>query len=412
MNSTQSLTSFPKEKIKILLLEGIHPDGVEMLKREGYSVECHRGSFDEQELLRVIEGVSVLGIRSKTLLTKRALERASGLLTVGAFCIGTNQIDLSGAATAGVPVFNAPFSNTRSVAEMVIAEIVMLLRRLPDKIRKTGEGVWDKTADGCVEVRGKTLGIIGYGHIGSQVSILAEAMGMRVIYHDIVEKLSMGNAVRVPSLNDVLEQAEVVTLHVPETRLTKGMIGKEQLARMKPGSFLINTSRGSVVDVDELAESIRSGRLAGAGADVFPREPKTAGDPFETPLQGLPNVILTPHIGGSTIEAQRNISTEVAGKLIMFLNNGSTNGAVNFPNLVLPELEGAHRILHIHRNVPGVMRKVNTMFGKAGFNIEAQFLRTQGDIGYLIMDTDHKARREMVDKLRAMPETIKVRAIF
>jgi D-3-phosphoglycerate dehydrogenase len=408
----EQVTSFPKNKIRIALLEGVHPDGEERLITEGFNVESYKKAFDEQELLKVMDGIFVLGIRSNTFLTKQVFTRARRLLAVGAFCIGTNQIDLAAAAAGGIPVFNAPFSNTRSVAELVITDVIMLLRRLPDKIRMAHEGKWEKDSSGSMEVRGKTLGIVGYGHIGSQVSVLAESLGMTVVYHDIVDKLTLGNARRASGLKSLMEQSDVVTMHVPETPLTKGMIGEQQLRWMKAGSVLINTSRGTVVDVAALAQAIRSGHLSGAAVDVFPKEPKSASELLATPLQGLPNVILTPHIGGATVEAQRNISLEVATKLIRFVNNGSTEGAVNFPNVVLPELEGAHRILHIHRNVPGVMQKVNTMFGEAGINIEAQFLRTQGDLGYLIMDTNKKATREMVARLRLMPETIKIRAIF
>lgn len=404
--------SFPKDKIHILLLEGVHHDGILLLKEEGFAVESHQRAFDETELLKVIDRVFVLGIRSKTVLTAEVFKRAKRLLAIGAFCIGTDKIDEHAAMRCGVPVFNAPFSNTRSVAELVIANVIILFRRLYDKMNKAHSGIWDKGTNGCVEVRGKTLGIVGYGHIGSQVSVLAEAIGMHVIYYDIAEKLSIGNAVRSANLRNLLEQADCVTLHVPETSETKGMIGSKQLAWMRRGSFLINTSRGSVVDVDALAQALISGHLAGAAVDVFPSEPKSVGEPFLSPLQGLPNVVLTPHIGGATIEAQRNIGVEVATKLARFINNGSTEGAVGFPNVVLPELSGAHRILHIHKNVPGVMQKVNAMFGKARINIEAQILRTHGEIGYLIMDTEKKATREMVEKMRAMSETIKVRAVF
>jgi len=406
------VTSFPKEKIKILLLEGVHPDGVSLFEKEGFSVEAFKPAFDEAELLKVLDNIFVLGIRSKTKLTGRIFEKPKKLIAAGAYCIGTNQIDLEAAARRGIPVFNAPFSNTRSVAELAITDMMMLMRRLIDKIGKAHKGEWEKDASGCLEVRGKTLGIVGYGHIGSQVSILAEALGMRVIYHDIADRLSLGNAVPVPSLKDLLEQSDCVTLHVPETPETKSLISAEQIGWMKQGALLINTSRGTVVDMQALAGAIIFGRLSGAAVDVFPNEPKSTSEGFISPLQGLPNVILTPHIGGATEEAQRNIGIEVSTKLIRFINNGSTEGAVNFPNVVLPELEGAHRILHIHKNVPGVMQKINTMFGKAAINIHAQYLRTLGEIGYLIMDTNKKATREMVQRMRVMPETIKVRAIF
>lgn len=405
-------TSFPRERIHILLVEAIHPEGVERLEREGFCVEALREALDEEVLRAAIGGVAVLGIRSKTTLERPIFEHARRLLAVGAYCIGTNQIDLAAATDFGIPVFNAPFSNTRSVAELVIADIIMLFRRLTEKDRLLHQGVWEKDARGCLEVRGKTLGIVGYGHIGSQVSVLAEAMGMQVIYVDIVDKLSLGNAIRVSSLKALIEQSDCVTLHVPGTPQTKGMVGKKELAWMRPGAFLINTSRGSVVDVEALRAALKKGRIGGAALDVFPHEPRSQGDRFTSSLAGMPNVILTPHIGGATIEAQRNIGAEVSAKLVRFINNGSTEGAVNFPNVVLPEHAGYHRILHIHRNVPGVMQKVNTMFGKSRINIEAQYLRTHGDIGYLIMDTNRKATREMVAKMKAMPETIKVRALF
>ena len=406
------LTSYPKEKIKILLLEGVHPEGVRLLRDEGFAVESRAEALDETDLLKAVDGVFVLGIRSKTRLTPRVLNKASRLLTVGAFCIGTNQVDLQTAMKCGIPVFNAPFSNTRSVTDLVIANILMLFRGLAGKIEKAHQGIWDKSTSGCFEVRGKTLGIIGYGHIGSQVSILAEALGMRVTYYDIIEKLSLGNAVRTKNLQNLLEQSDCVTLHVPETAETRGMIGAKQLAWMKPSAFLINTSRGSVVDIAALVTALRTKKITGAAIDVFPKEPNAAGERFESPLQGLPNVILTPHIGGATVEAQRNIGLEVAVKLIRFINNGSTEGAVNFPNAVLPDFRGVHRILHIHKNVPGVLQKINTMFGEAGINIASQELRTYGEVGYLIMDTDMKATKTMTAQMQAMPETIKVRALF
>lgn len=405
-------TSYPKEKIRVLLLEGIRNEGVELLREEGFSVETRAEALSESELLKMIDRVFVLGIRSKTMLTPRVLKAAPRLLAVGAFCIGTNQIDLKMATACGVPIFNAPFSNTRSVTDLVIAEMIMLFRGLLGKIQKAHEGVWDKNSSGCFEVRGKTLGIVGYGHIGSQVSILAEALGMRVIYFDVAQKLSLGNAARVKNLRTLLEQSDCVTLHVPETEETKGMISAKELSWMKPSSFLINTSRGTVVDIAALAAALRAKKIAGAAVDVFPREPKSAKERFVSPLQALSNVILTPHIGGATVEAQRNIGIEVATKLIRFINNGSTEGAVNFPSAVLPDFAGVHRILHIHRNVPGVMQKINTMFGKAGINITSQELRTHGDIGYLIMESDMKATHAMVAQMQAMPETIKVRALF
>ena len=405
-------TSFPKEKVRFLLLEGVHPLGIGRITEEGFAVETHKGALDEEALLDAVGDVHVLGIRSKTHLTERVLRKARRLLAVGAFCIGTNQVDVNAARTLGVPVFNAPYANTRSVAELVIAEIIMLFRGLFDKIRDAHQGRWNKSASGSVEVRGKTLGIIGYGHIGRQVSVLAEAMGMRVRYHDIADQLAMGNAERAADLRDLLEHADVVTLHVPGTSDTEGMIGARELAWMKRGAFLVNTSRGSVADLEALRGALTSGCLAGAAVDVFPEEPKATGDAFTTPLQNLPNVVLTPHIGGSTEEGQRNIGLEVAGKLIRYVNNGSSEGAVNFPNVVLPDLVRHHRVLHIHQNVPGVLQKVNAMFGEAGINVAAQHLRTYEDVGYLIMDIEKTAAGRMIRQLGEMPETIKTRALY
>ncbi|HNT89606.1 MAG TPA: phosphoglycerate dehydrogenase, partial [Candidatus Hydrogenedentes bacterium] len=316
------------------------------------------------------------------------------------------------ARSMGIPVFNAPHANTRSVAELVIADILMLFRNLHDKVRAAHDGVWDKSAHGSVEVRGKTLGIVGYGHIGSQVSILAEALGMRVLFHDVADRLALGNATRTADLRDLLERSDVVTVHVPGDPDNAGLIGASEIGWMKTGAYLINTSRGFVVDIEALRAALVAKRIAGAAIDVFPEEPSSAADPFITPLQGLPNVILTPHIGGSTQEAQRNIGIEVSGKLIRFTNNGSTEGAVNFPNVLLPELLHHHRILHIHQNVPGVLQNVNAIFGEAGINVAAQHLRTHEDVGYLIVDIDKTATRAMIRRLAALPETIRVRALF
>lgn len=407
-----STTSFPKHKIKVLLLEGVHPESVRRFEDEGFSVEAHKGAMDEKELLKAIKDVHILGIRSKTQITGAIFKKANRLLAAGAFCIGTNQVDLAAAKIQGIPVFNAPYSNTRSVAELVMTYIGMLLRGLYGKIKHAHAGEWDKSTSGSVEVRGKTIGIIGYGHIGQQVSVLAEAFGMRVLYYDIVDKLSMGNATRVIDIRDLMERSDVVTLHVPGTKDTEGMIGARQIGWMRKGAFLLNASRGSVVDIDALRDALDSGKLGGAALDVFPVEPKSKAEKFQSPLQGRDNVILTPHIGGATEEAQRNIGLEVSGKLIRFTNNGSTEGAVNFPNEVLPEIRDHHRILHIHQNVPGVLQKVNTMFGEAGINVGAQYLRTYEDVGYLIMDTDKSATKAMIKQLAEMPETIKVRALF
>ena len=405
-------TSFPKNKIKVLLLEGVHPQSVRRFEDEGFDVDARVGALDEKELMAAIADIHILGIRSKTRITQAVLEKARRLLTVGAFCIGTNQMDLEAASHRGVPVFNAPYSNTRSVAELIMTYIGMLFRGLYGKIKDAHVGEWSKTTAGSTEIRGKTLGIIGYGHIGQQVSVLAEAFGMRVLYYDVVDKLSMGNATRVIDIRDLMERSDVVSLHVPGTPDTEGMIGEKQIGWMQEGAFLLNASRGTVVDIDALTAALDSGKLAGAALDVFPVEPKAKGEKFQSPLQGRDNVVLTPHIGGATEEAQRNIGLEVAGKLIRFTNNGSTDGAVNFPNEVLPEMRDHHRILHIHENVPGVLQKVNTMFGEAGINVAGQYLRTYEGVGYLIMDTDKSATREMIGRLSELPESIKVRALF
>jgi D-3-phosphoglycerate dehydrogenase len=405
-------TSFPKSQIKVLLLEGVHPGGVDRLRQEGFDVRVDPGALSPEELSEAISDVHILGIRSKTQLRADLMERARRLLTVGAFCIGTNQIDLDAALDLGIPVFNAPHSNTRSVAELVVGQIIGLMRGLYQKVDAAHRGHWRKSASGSVEIRGKTLGIVGYGHIGQQLSVLAEVLGMRVLFYDIEDKLALGNATRCGDLRDLLEQSDVVSFHVPGTPDTHGMLGADQLAWMQRGAFVINTSRGTVVDVDALHDRLSDGHIAGAALDVFPDEPGSTSERFVSPLQGMPNVLLTPHIGGSTEEAQRNIGLEVADKLIRFTNNGSSQGAVNFPNVVLPELLEHHRILHIHRNVPGVLQDVNALFGRRGINVAAQHLRTERHVGYLIMDTDKSATREMVRQLRELPQTIKVRPLF
>lgn len=405
-------TSFPKNKIRVLLLEGVHAAAVARLRAEGYDVRVELGALDEDALLAAIGEVHVLGIRSTTEVTPRVLKRARRLLAIGTFCIGTNQVAVDAARGHGVPVFNAPHANTRSVAELVIGFVVMLLRGLYEKIEAAHRGRWLKSAAGSREVRGKAIGIIGYGHIGQQVSVLAEALGMQVLYYDVVDKLALGNARRVGSLGELLAHADVVTCHVPGNASTRGLIGAAELGSMKDGAFLVNTSRGSVVDLEALAAALDHGRLAGAALDVFPEEPKSAQERFSVRLQGRPEVLLTPHIGGSTVEAQRGIGEEVAEKLTRFVNNGSTQGAVNFPEVVLPELVEHHRILHVHRNVPGVLQEVNTLFGRSGVNVAAQVLRTLDDVGYLIMDTDRSSTREMVRELRGLPHTIKARPLF
>lgn len=406
--------SFPKEKIKILLLEGIHASAVEHFARQGYTqvVEIARG-LSADELASEIAGVHMVGIRSRTQLTAQVLEAANRLMAVGCFCIGTNQVNLEAAARRGVPVFNAPHSNTRSVAELVIAEIVMLMRGLGDKNTAAHQGCWLKTSKDSHELRGKCLGIIGYGHIGRQVSILAEAMGMRVIYHDIIPKLPMGNARQLATLDELVPEADVVTLHVPEDPSTHSLMDAHRLAQMRPGSYLINASRGTVVDVDALAEMMRSGRILGAAIDVFPQEPASNDERFVSPLQGLPNMILTPHIGGSTLEAQLNIGTEVAAKLTQYSDQGSTVGAVNFPELSLaPSHRDAHRLLHIHHNRPGILAQVNQVFSRSNVNILGQHLQTRSEVGYVVTDIDQDHADNLRDQLAAIPGTIRVRVLY
>lgn len=411
-------TSYPKSKIKAVLVEGVHPAGADVFREEGFAVESLPKSPDPSRLLELVKDAHVLGIRSKTEVTAQVLAAAPRLLCVGCFCIGTNQVALAEAGRRGVPVFNSPFSNTRSVAELTVAEVVALSRGLLEKSRLMHEGRWDKSAAGAHEVRGRTLGIVGYGHIGSQVSVLAEAMGMRVVYHDIVPKLPLGNARPVKTLGDLLKEADFVTLHVPETELTRRMMGSAQIKRMKPGSALINNARGSVVDVEALAAALRSGHLSGAALDVFPEEPSGAGEPFESALRGLTNVILTPHIGGSTEEAQRSIAEDVAGKLLRFVNVGSTAGAVNVPEVDLPEQpagEGErrqHRLLHFHRNVPGVLSKVHSAAAGVGANISASFLRTREDVGYVVLDVDPTDAEGLLGALKQIPETVRVRLLW
>ena len=408
-------TSFPKEDIKVLLLEGLSATAVEQFRRAGYSqIELHAKSLPEAELKERIADAHIIGLRSRTQLTDEVLSHAKRLIAVGCFCIGTNQVDLPAASKLGIPVFNAPYSNTRSVAELVVAEAIMLLRGIPHKSTQCHLGGWDKSAVGSYEARDKVLGIIGYGHIGTQTGVLAEGMGMRVIYHDIEAKLSMGNARAAASLDDLLERSDVVTLHVPETPATKMMFGREQLQKMRPGSALINASRGSVVDIDALANALQSKHLSGAAVDVFPIEPKSNNDAFVSPLIGLDNVILTPHIGGSTLEAQENIGVEVASKLIRYSDNGSTLSAVNFPEVSLPEHPLSRRLLHIHRNVPGVLSRINELFSEGNININAQFLQTDSDVGYVVIDVsaDEAQANELKMRLAAIPGTLRSRVLY
>ncbi|MET0340119.1 MAG: phosphoglycerate dehydrogenase [Polyangiales bacterium] len=405
-------TSFPKEKIKVLLLENIHESAHEMFSAESFQVERLTTALPEAELAKRIADVHVLGIRSKTQVTASALREARRLLALGCFCIGTNQVDLASANARGVPVFNAPFSNTRSVAEMIVAQIVMLARQLGDRSSEVHQGKWRKVATGSYEVRGKTLGIVGYGHIGRQVGVLAEMVGMRVIFYDRATVLPMGNNRACMSLHELLGEADFVTLHVPATRDTHEMMGAEQFAQMRRGSYLLNASRGTVVHIPALVNALQSGHIAGAAIDVFPEEPESNGDDFVTPLQGLKNVILTPHIGGSTGEAQASIGREVATSLIKFVNTGATTGAVNFPQIEMPQASGTHRILNVHRNVPGVLRDVNKIISDHNANIHSQMLSTDPEIGYLIMDLDQAVSREVNDDIAALETNIRTRLLY
>ncbi len=411
--SSSPPTSFPKGEIKVLLLENVHESAHEIFRGQGFHIEAIPRALKEDELVaKLSEGVHLLGIRSKTHVTRKALEAGKRLLSVGAFCIGTNQIDLEAANQSGVPVFNAPFSNTRSVAELVICEVVMLARQLGDRSREVHEGKWRKVATSSFEVRGKTLGIVGYGHIGSQVGVLAEAMGMRVISYDIRTTLPMGNNKAVETLDALLEQSDFVTLHVPETPQTKGMIGAAEIAKMKPGGYLINLSRGTVVDLDALAVALKEKKLAGAALDVYPQEPESNSDGFENVMRGLANVVLTPHIGGSTAEAQESIGREVANALTKFTNTGATIGAVNFPQIELAPLAGTHRVLNVHKNVPGVLRDINKLVSDRNANVLGQILATDPNIGYLVMDLDKEVANDVRKAIAELGTAIKTRILY
>lgn len=416
----QMETSFPKSRIEIVLLEGTHKAGTQLLEEEGFSVTTHAGALEGEALIEEIRRAHVIGIRSKTQLTREVIDQCDRLLAIGCFCAGTNQVDLQAAAEKGIAVFNSPFSNTRSVAELTIAEIVALHRKLTERSNAAHEGRWLKSASGSHEVRGKTLGIIGYGHIGSQVSILAEAMGMRVLFYDAINKLPLGNAGAARSMEQVLSESDVVTLHVPDTESTRGMIRATQLGMMKAGAYLINNARGSIVDLEALKASLESGAIAGAAVDVFPEEPARSGEAFSCPLQGMPNVILTPHVGGSTIEAQEAISLDAAGKIVSFINRGTTTGSVNVPEVDLPDqqrhlVEGdkrPHRILNFHRNVPGVLSKIHEAASELGINISAQYLQTNQQIGYLVLDADPSEAEVLEDRIIAIEESIRTRMLW
>ncbi len=405
--------SLDKSKIKVLLLEGVHENAMEHFKVNGYSdIQCCKEALSDDELVARLQHTHIIGIRSRQKLTANILHKAPKLISIGCFTIGTNQVDLKAAKRMGIPVFNAPFSNTRSVAELVIAECIMLMRGIPEKNALAHNRIWMKSARNSVEVRGKTLGIIGYGHIGSQVSILAENMGMNIVYYDIEKKLSLGNAKPVTSLNELLNISDTVTIHVPSTELTRNMISKAQVEAMKKGACLINASRGDVVDYKAVAEGLRTKHLAGAAADVFPVEPASNEDSFETELQEFNNVILTPHIGGSTMEAQSNIATEVAEKLVKFSDTGSTIGAVNFVEVSLQANVSKQRFLHIHENVPGVLREINNFFTSRGINISAEHLQTDPEIGYVIIETESELDISVLKDLKKIPYTIRVRLVY
>ncbi len=405
--------SLDKSKIRFLLLEGVHKNALTVLNSNGYTnIEYLRTGLDEDALIEKIKDVHFIGIRSRTRITEKVLQAANRLSAIGCFCIGTNQVNLRAAMTMGIPVFNAPYSNTRSVAELVLAETILLLRGIPEKNALVHRGGWTKSAEGSFEARGKTLGIVGYGNIGSQLSVLAESLGMHVIYYDVVTKLPLGNAQQVGTLDELLAQADVVTLHVPEVDSTKNMMGTEQFAKMKPGSVFINAARGTCVDIAALAASLESKHIAGAAIDVFPKEPKANDEEFTSLLRKFDNVILTPHIGGSTLEAQANIGLEVAEKLTRYSDTGSTLSAVNFPEVAVPLLADKHRLLHIHKNMPGVLSAINRIFAENGINISAQSLMTNDAIGYLVMDVDAAYSTVALQKLQEIDGTIRARVLY
>ncbi|MCA4899866.1 MAG: phosphoglycerate dehydrogenase [Bacteroidota bacterium] len=412
LNKLNTAISYPKNRINVLLLENVHPVAIELMKSEGFNVESYPAGLDEDELCEKIKNVSVLGIRSKTQVTSKVIESANRLMVIGAFCIGTNQIDLKAATKKGIAVFNAPFSNTRSVVELAIAEMIMLMRNIIDKSAKMHEGKWDKSAKGSFEIRGKKLGIVGYGNIGSQLSVLAENLGMKILYYDREEKLALGNATKCKSLKELLTQADVVTLHVDGREVNTNLIGEAEFSWMKKGVIFLNLSRGHVVDVKALRASILNGKVAGCSVDVFPYEPISNDEEFVSELRGLPNTILSPHIGGSTSEAQENIGNFVPGKMMDYINTGSTSNSVNFPNLTLPTLENAHRLIHIHNNVPGILAQINKVLADNGINIVGQYLKTNEHIGYVITDINKEYNKDVIKDLRAIEHTIKFRVLY
>ncbi len=411
--STNATTSYPKERINILFLENISDRAVQQFKQNGYiNVKKITGALSEEELIKAVKDVHLIGIRSKTLITKKVLDAAPKLQAIGCFCIGVNQVDLKAATNAGVAVFNAPYSNTRSVAELVIGASIILIRRILDKNKAAHEGIWLKEAKGSFELRGKTLGIIGYGNIGSQVSVLAESIGMKVLFYDTETKLPLGNATSAKNMKELLAQSDIITLHVPETTLTKNLINKTTIKQMKQGAILINYARGEVVDLKALSVALNEEHLSGAAIDVYPVEPEKNGDTFVSPLQGLKNVLLSPHIGGSTEEAQQNIGEDVSIKLFQYLERGITNGSHSVPAIGLPPIDGAHRLLHTHHNVPGVLSAINTVLSKNNINIVGQYLKTNEDIGYVVLDVDKKLSKQALELLRDVKHTIKVRLLY
>jgi len=411
-NRLPMTVSYPKSRISVLLLENIHPHAVELFRSEGYQVESFAGGLDEDELCEKIKNVSILGIRSKTMLTAKVLEHANKLISVGAFCIGTNQIDLETCLKKGIAVFNAPYSNTRSVVELAVGEMILLTRKIVEKSNEMHQGKWDKSAKQSYEVRSKKLGIIGYGNIGTQLGVIAEALGMQVYFYDVVDKLALGNAHKCHTLNQLLETADIITLHTDGRKSNANLIGEKQFARMKDGVVFLNLSRGHIVDIQALVAAIKSGKVRGAGLDVFPEEPKTNNDPFISELQGLPNVLLSPHIGGSTEEAQFNIADYVPNKMMEYINTGSTYMSVNFPEIQLPELANAHRLMHCHANVPGILAKINLILANHEINIVGQYLKTNSHIGYVITDIDKEYNKEVIKELRAIESTIKFRILY
>lgn len=405
--------SLDKSKIKFLLLEGVHQNAIDVLQAAGYTnIEVHKKALDGQELLDAIKDAHFVGIRSRTFLTDEVLAHAQKLIAIGCFCIGTNQVDLVAAKKRGIPVFNAPFSNTRSVAELVLGELIVLMRQIPTANAEVHRGVWNKSATGSNEVRGKRLGIVGYGHIGSQLSVLAEAIGMKVYFYDVENKLPLGNAQQVPTLEGLLSTCDMISLHVPEIDSTKNLMNAERIAQMKKGAVLVNAARGTVVDLDALAARLEDGSLRGAAIDVFPEEPASINDPFVSPLCKFDNVILTPHIGGSTSEAQANIGTEVANKFVKYSDNGSTVTAVNFPEVSLPLHTGTKRLLHIHENRPGILNKINQVFVEANVNIAAQYLQTEPTIGYVVIDVESDNVDDALQRLKAIEGTIRARVLY